>query len=240
MELHTEVRPTHVSDTLVAAVVGVDEEFLPAIGQCLGVYGVTVVLRCDVALAGKQAGAGDVGTAVTELHLDCVGTSSSCEQLVTKTDTEDGCARFVHGSLDVLDGRLHHGWVTGTVGDEKTVVVLASKLREVVVPWNLQDFDSSPHQAPELVVFETDVNGDDTYGATGGMLEGSGRVGLVELGFLDGDYACVRADLYTNSYIVYLQRPSSSCWGRAIRFARSCSSSPPHRQREFGCSPRRW
>jgi hypothetical protein len=87
----------------------------------------------------------------------------------------------------VLHSGLHHSWVTGTVGDEETVVVLASELGEVVVPRDLEDFDASPYQASQLVVFETDVDGDHAHRTAGGVLEGGCGVWRVELGFLDGD-----------------------------------------------------
>ncbi|KAK1914547.1 hypothetical protein P3342_010536 [Pyrenophora teres f. teres] len=177
-----------MSDTFVTLVVCIHEELLPAVGQCLGVDRITVVLRCDVALAGKQVGAGNVGTAVTELHLDSASTRCAGQQLVTKTDTENWCPSFVHGRLDVLDRGLHHSWITRAVGDEETVILFASKLREVVVPRDLQHLDSSLYQASQLVVFETDVDGNDTHGAARGVLEGSGRVGGPELGLLDGNW----------------------------------------------------
>ena len=141
-----------------------------------------------MALASEQACARDVGTAVTKLHLDCAGAGCTGKQLVTKTDTEDGCAGLVHGGLDVLDGSLHHGWVTGTVGDEETIVVLAGELGEVIVPGNLQNLDSPTYEASELIVFETHVDGDDTNRAARRVLERSRGIGRVELGLLDGNY----------------------------------------------------
>jgi hypothetical protein len=87
----------------------------------------------------------------------------------------------------VLHSGIHHSRVTRTVGDEKTIVVLAGELGEVVVPRDLKNFDASPYQASQLVVFETDVDGDYTYWTAGGVLESGCGVGRVELGFLDGD-----------------------------------------------------
>jgi hypothetical protein len=88
----------------------------------------------------------------------------------------------------VLHGALHHCWVTGSVRDEETVVFLPSKLREVVVPWYLQDFDSSSYETSQLVVFETDIDRDYANGATRGVLEGGGWIRRPELRLFDGDW----------------------------------------------------
>ena len=42
-----------MADTLVRAIIHVDKEFLPIVAQCLGVNGITVVLRGDVAIVGS-------------------------------------------------------------------------------------------------------------------------------------------------------------------------------------------
>jgi RNase P/RNase MRP subunit p29 len=131
-------------------------------------------------------------TAVTELHLERLSTRCTCEKLVAKTDTKDGCAGLIHGSLDVLDGSLHLCGITGTVRDEQTIVVLASELREVVVPRDLQDFDTSSQETSQLIVLKTDINGHYTHRAAGRVLQGRGGVGSIKPGLLNRDCAGVR------------------------------------------------
>lgn len=195
MELDTEIRAISVTNTLIAAIVGVDKEFVPVMRKSLRIDGVSVVLGCDIASSGNHVRARDVGTTVAVLHLHGVGAGSSGEQLVSKTDAEDGDPGFVHGCFDVPDGRLHHGGVTWTVRDEQTVIVLACQLREVIVPGHDLNLNSAPHKTSQLVELEANVNNDYTDGAAGGMFEGVGRVGRIDLGRLSGNYLQVRGDI---------------------------------------------
>jgi hypothetical protein len=166
VELNTEVRAVGVSDTLVTVVIGVDEELVPALRQSLGVDGITVVLRGDVALSGEHVGARNVVSAVTKLHLEGFGAGSASEQLVSKTDTKDGCPCLLQSCLNVLDSVLHHCWVTRSVGQEETVVLLACELGEIVVPGHNLDFDTALDEAAQLVELETDINTENTHGST--------------------------------------------------------------------------
>lgn len=129
-------------------------------------------------------------TSVTKLHLLCGGTGSASQELVTQADTKDGGFVLLHNGGDVLDGSLENGGVTGTVGDEETVVLLAGGLGQVVVPWADHDLNAALEEAAQLVVFHTDVDAQNTNGAAGGVLANTRRGGLVELGCLDGDYNC--------------------------------------------------
>jgi len=147
VELHTEVRLLSVVDTLVATVVGVDEELLPAVGQAVGVDGETVVLRSDVTLSSDHAGTRNVVTSVTELHLLGGGASSTGEELVTQADTEDGDFVLLKDGSDVLNGGLEHGGVTRTVGEEKTIKVV-NGTGDIVVPRANKDFDTTLEEAP--------------------------------------------------------------------------------------------
>ncbi|KAH0294696.1 carbamoyl-phosphate synth, partial [Aureobasidium sp. EXF-3399] len=164
VELDTEVGAVDVSDTLVGAVVGVDEEFGPVLGEGARVDSVTVVLRCDVTLARNQVCGRDVVASVTVLHLDRLGTGGAGEQLVSQTDTEDGNSGLADVGLNVLDSLLHQCRVTRTVGDEETIVLLASQGREVVVPGDDLDLYTTLDEASKLVVLETDVNADNADG----------------------------------------------------------------------------
>ena len=147
VELHTEIRLLSVVDTLVAAIVGVDEKLLPAVGQAVCVDGETVVLRSDVALSSDHAGARNVVASVTELHLLGGGASSTGEELVTQADTEDGDFVLLEDGSDVLNGGLEHGGVTGTVGEEKTIKVV-NGTGDIVVPRANKDFNTTLEEAP--------------------------------------------------------------------------------------------
>lgn len=70
---------------------------------------------------------------VTESHSVSLETSGETENLVTHADTEDGFVPLVDGDSDSLDG-LHdaHG-ASGSVGQEKTVVLVSDRV-EVKVP----------------------------------------------------------------------------------------------------------
>jgi hypothetical protein len=96
-------------------------------------------------------------TAVTELHLGSLGADGAGNQLVTQTDTENGCASILEHLGEVLGGDIQGGRVTGTVGHEETVEVLSSKGREIVVPRDDQDFNATGEQAAQLVILHTNI-----------------------------------------------------------------------------------
>ena len=95
--------------------------------------------------------------AVTKLHLQGACTRGSCEELVTKADTENWGAVLLNGSFDMVDSLGHHSWVTWTVGDEETIVVLAGKGGEVVIPRAYKDLNTTFDETPQLVVLEPDI-----------------------------------------------------------------------------------
>lgn len=161
VELDTEVWPVDMHNTLVTAVIGVDEEFLPAGGQAGSIDGVTVILRSDVTFSGHHACAGDIVTAVSELHFLCLGPDGSSEQLMAQANTEDGCAVLLNGGGNAIHGGIHDSRITRTVGDEQTIVVFSSERREVIVPRTHQDFYTALEEASQLVVLHTDVETED-------------------------------------------------------------------------------
>ena len=157
MELNTEIRLADVPNTFVATVVRIDEEFLPFRRQAGSIYCITVILGCDVTFPGQHVGARDVVSTITELHLQCARTSCSGQQLMTKTDAKDGYPVLLQCRGNVLNRLLHHGRVTRTVGDKETVIVLASKGWEVVIPWADHDFHAAFQEAAQLVIFQSNV-----------------------------------------------------------------------------------
>jgi hypothetical protein len=76
---------------------------------------------------------------------------------MAKTDTEDGCPVLLHRRCNVSNSHLHHSRVTRTVGDEKSVIVLASKGWKVVVPWADLNFYAAFEEAAQLIIFKANI-----------------------------------------------------------------------------------
>ena len=90
MELCGEPRVVFVADTLVGAVVHVDEIGLPVGRERLGIYGVAVVLRGDETARGAHLLHGLVVAAVSVFQFVDGCSRRFSEQLVTHTDTHAG------------------------------------------------------------------------------------------------------------------------------------------------------
>lgn len=171
MELYTEERAAHMPDTLIAAIVCVDEKFLPALWESRGIDSVTVILGGDVALARQHAGTGDVVTAVTELHLERLGTNGTSNQLVAQANTKDRSSGLLQGLGQIVHSFREHRWVTRTVRHKQTVVVLAGKLGEIVVPRHNENLNTTSKQATQLVELHTNVQAKDTNRAARWVFE---------------------------------------------------------------------
>jgi hypothetical protein len=151
MELDRENGESLVHDTLVRSIVGIDKQLHEVFREGGDIDSVTVVLRRDVAAARDHVCAGNVVTTVTELHLLGGGTRSKSEELVSQANTKDGGAGNLESLGQVGNGDLGHGWVTGSVGDEETVVVGVGV--EIIVPGDDLDLDTASDKAADLVVF---------------------------------------------------------------------------------------
>ena len=66
----------------------------------------------------------------------------------------------------MLDRLFHNGRITWSIGDEQTIIFLASQLREVVVPRDDLNLDTSVDQAAQLVVLQTNIDANNTHGST--------------------------------------------------------------------------
>jgi len=108
-------------DTLVGSVVGVLEELGPSRRESRDVDLVSVVLGGDVASTGRRIRARDVHSSVSVLHLGGGSSRGESEELVTEADSEDGELGDLDGLLDVVDGGLDDGGISGTVGKEETI-----------------------------------------------------------------------------------------------------------------------
>lgn len=160
-------------DSLIGAVVGIDEELPPSRLQSRDVHGVSVVLRGDVAATRDERGTGNVGSTVSVLELEGRGSRGASEKLVTEADTEDGEGAELDGLGEVGGGSGEGGGVAGSVRDEKPIEGLLGRGEVVVVPGNDLELDSTLDEAANLVVLHSDVDAEDAKGAAGGVKEGS-------------------------------------------------------------------
>ena len=161
--------------TLVAAVVEVDEVLLPVAGEGSRVNGVAVVLAGDVALASGEVERGDVVRTVAVLQLDGAGASGEGQELVAEADTHDGDGRGLHEAVEVVDGLLAVGGVTGAVGDEDTIEAVGDLVDGVVVGEDGHG-GAAGDKAAEDVLLDTAV--EETNVELGvGRLDDEGRLG---------------------------------------------------------------
>lgn len=79
-----------------------------------------------------------VVSSVTEGHSISLETRCQTQNLVSHTNTKDGFVPFVDGNSDSLDGIHDTLWVSWSVGQEQSVVLIPDGV-EVIVPW--QDSD---------------------------------------------------------------------------------------------------
>jgi len=129
-----------------------------------------MILGRDVALSSQHIRARDVVSTVSELHLESARTSSSSEKLMSKTNTKNWCPILCHCRSDMFDSLVHDRWITRTVRDEETIVILASKGWKVIVPRTDENFYASLQEAAQLVVLQSNIQTQNTYGSTGRML----------------------------------------------------------------------
>lgn len=164
-----------VHHALVAAVVEVDEVLLEVAGEGARVDGVAVVLTGDVALAGGQVKGRDVVGAVAVLELDGAGADGKSEQLVTEADAHNGDGGGLHEASEVVDSLLAMGRVTGTVGDEDTIVMLSNLVDGVVVGED-GDGRATADEASKDILLDTAVQKSNVEGSTRG-LDNKGSLG---------------------------------------------------------------
>lgn len=157
VELRGEDRPGLVDDTLVGAIVEVDEVLLEVGGKGRSVDRVPVVLGGDVALTSGQVQGGDVVGTVSVLELDGAGTGGKSEELMTHANTHDRDLGRLHQASEMVDSLLAMSRVTGAVGDEDTVEVVGDLVDGEVVGEN-SDTGSPADQAAKDVLLHTAVD----------------------------------------------------------------------------------
>mmetsp|Transcript_14281 Transcript_14281/g.23195 ORF Transcript_14281/g.23195 Transcript_14281/m.23195 type:complete len:1459 (-) Transcript_14281:343-4719(-) len=157
VELSREVGLGLVHDTLVGAVVTVDEEGLPVLRKSLSADGVAVVLRGDEALAGAEVEHRLVSTTVTEAHLVGLSTGGESSELVPHTDTKDGLVvSRLKDLAEVVDSLSGHDGISGTVGKEETIKLI-EVLGEGEVVGHTVELNTTTHKVTNDVVLDTAV-----------------------------------------------------------------------------------
>jgi hypothetical protein len=201
VELGRENGSGLVHHAFVAAVVEIDKVLLEVAGKGAGINGITVVLAGDVALASGQVQGGNVVSSVTVLELNGASTNGKSQKLVAETDSHDGDRRGLHQACKVVDSLLAVGWVTRTVGDEDTVVVLRNLVDGVVVRKD-GDGGTAVDQASQNVLLDTTVNESNVEIGTGRLDDkrgfGAHALDEVDLTRVDEALVFVGIVLFTN------------------------------------------
>lgn len=123
---------------------------------------ILTVLRGNVnatSLDGSRVGESEDGlvvSTVTEPHAVGVESSGESDDLVTHADTKDGLIPLVDGLPHNVSGLHAVLWVSGTVGKEETVELIAD-LVEIVVPGEDGDGSSTTSEGTEDVGLGTKV-----------------------------------------------------------------------------------
>lgn len=141
-----------------------------------------------MALSSDHAGARNVVTTVTKLHLGRPCACSLSDKLMAETNTKNRGLVRLEELRDVGDRSAHDRGITGSIGNEETVVLGASLSREIVVPRADQNLNAALEEAAQLVVLHAYIETQNSEGAPGGVLEGSLRCRLIQLRGLDGNY----------------------------------------------------
>ena len=166
VELNGEEREGGGVDSFVRSIVGVDEQFLPSRLESCDVDGVSMILRRDVASTGDEGSTGNVGSSITVLELERVGSGGEGEKLVSETNTEDGEFGEREGFGESRDGRDKSGGISRSVRDEKPVECLFGREKIIVIERNDLELDSTVDETSNLVELHSDVDADDSEWST--------------------------------------------------------------------------
>lgn len=188
-----------------------------------------MILRRDVTSAGDHVCAGNIVTTVTEFHLFGACAGRSGDELVTQTDTKDGDPILLHGSRNVLDRILHHGRIAGAVGDEKTIVLVTSESRKIVIPRADEDFDTAVQQAAQLIELQTHVQAEHAQWPAGGVFESLARRGFVEFWLANRYYVHEYDDHDDSRVYPYHLRPNFACLDQPKAYPQTYLSSSGRR-----------
>jgi hypothetical protein len=145
-----------MADTLVRAIVHIDEERLPVGGQRRIVDGIAMVLRGDEALGGAYLLNGLVVRAMTVFQFISLGTGSSSQELVTQTDTHARTyLRVIEERADMLHRSATLLRIARTISQEQTIEL---ELVEIIVPRHTHHLDATLDETTDDIGLDTTVD----------------------------------------------------------------------------------
>jgi hypothetical protein len=157
VELRAEDRARVVDEALVGLVVQVGEVLPPLAAESGWVNSVSVVLRSDVTLSGREVQGRDVVGTIAVLELDGLGTGCESDKLVTHAYTHDRDLGSFEELAEVVHGGRAMSGVTWAVGDEDTVEVVRD-LVDGVVEREAGNASTSGDETAEDVLLDTTVD----------------------------------------------------------------------------------
>ena len=150
-----------MADSLVRTVVHVHEQRFPIFRQRLVVNGIAVILRSDETLRATHALHRLVMRAMTIFQLIGLGTSGTCQQLVTQADTHQWAHRLIiEKCTDMCHRLVALLWVARTISQEQSIEL---QLVEVVVPRHTNHLDATTYQATDDVGLHATIDEDNFF-----------------------------------------------------------------------------
>ena len=144
-------------NTFIRGVVRIREPFFPTVGKRFRIHGVPVILRSDVAAAGRGFDARLILRAVSVFQLVRAGARGEGEKLVAKANTEYRFTGFKCLS-NMFDGNRTCRRVSRAVRYEEAIVFFFG---EVVIPWDTQYVRASGDERAHDILLHAAIDGDD-------------------------------------------------------------------------------
>lgn len=116
-----------------------------------------MVLRGNVALAGREVESRDIVGTVAVLELYGLGAGGESDELVTHAYAHDGDLGSLEQLAKVIHGRCAVSGITWAVGDEDTVKVVGD-LVDGVVEGEASDTGTTRDQAAKNVLLDTAID----------------------------------------------------------------------------------
>ena len=149
-----------MSNSLVTSIVGVGEKSLPARLQGITINDKSVVLRSNVAFPSLMIQHRLILTTISKRKLLTLSSGSKAHELITHTNTINRLD-FIFWAcddlLEFLDGRHAHGWITRTVRQEQTVVLVHFGCKWII-PWHHSQFNPTLDQLTNDIVLHSTID----------------------------------------------------------------------------------
>ena len=149
-----------MANTLVGAVIHIDEKRFPILRQRIVVHRIAMILRGDEAAFRTHHAHRLIMTAMSVFQLVYLGSSGFGEQLVAHTDTEDRQLFVLHRLADILYGGITGVGIAGSIGDEQAI---EHQPVEIVIPRNANDLHIPFQQTTDNVGLDTAVHKNNLF-----------------------------------------------------------------------------